>query len=110
MGGITGTVYRWFESYLTGRKQFEICKGLESDTMGLHYSVPQGPSLFSIHYDGLQTSVEQSHCTLYADDIEIHASNTSATAAAASVNCDLKNIDQWLFKNQWCHTQESLRQ
>ena len=48
---------------------------------------------FSIHYDGLQTSVEQSHCTLYADDTEIHVSNTSATATAASMNYDLKNID-----------------
>ena len=78
-----------------------ICKGLESYTMGLNYGVPQGsvlgPSLYSIHCDGLQTSVEQSHCTLYADDTEIHASNASATATAASVNYDLKNIDQWPF-------------
>ena len=72
--------------------------------MGLNYGIPQGsvlgPSLFSIHYDGLQTSVEQSHCTLYADDTEIHASNASAAAGAASVNYHLQNIDQWLFENQ----------
>ena len=42
MGGIIGTAYRCFESYLTGRKQFVVCKGLESDTMGLNYGVPQG--------------------------------------------------------------------
>ena len=99
----TGTAYCWFESYLTGRKQFVVCKGLESDTIGLNYGVPQGsvlgPSLFSIHYDGLQASVEQSHCMLYADDTEIQASNASATTAAARVNYDLKNIDQWLFEN-----------
>ena len=61
--------------------------------MDLNYGVPQGsilrPSLFFIHYDGLQRSAEQSHCTLYADDTEIHASKQSATAAAASVSYDL---------------------
>ena len=54
IGGVTGTAYRWFESYLTGRKQFGMYKGLESDTMGLNYVVPQGSV-------GLQTTVEQFH-------------------------------------------------
>ena len=45
MGGIIGTAYRWFESYLMIRKQFVFCKGLESDTMGLNYGVPEGSAL-----------------------------------------------------------------
>lgn len=71
--------------------------GLESDTVGLNYGVPEGsalgPSLFSIHYDGLQSSVEQTHCTVYTDDSEIHSNTASAPAAAASLNYDLKKID-----------------
>ena len=40
MGGTTGIAYYWFESNLKGRKQFVVCKGLESDTMGPNYGVP----------------------------------------------------------------------
>lgn len=71
--------------------------GLESDTVGLNYGVPEGsalgPSLFSIHCDDLQSSVEQTHCTVYTDDSEIHSNTASATAASASLNYDLKKID-----------------
>ena len=71
--------------------------------MDLNYGVPQGsvlgPSLFSIHFDGVSSSIKLSNCTLYADDTELHASDCTAASAAASVNCDLVNIDKWLSSN-----------
>ena len=96
--GITGTSYQWFKSYLTDRKQFVTYKETQSEVMDLNYGVPQGsflgPSLFSIHFDGVSSSIKLSNCTLYADDTELHASDCTAASAAASVNCDLVNIDR----------------
>ena len=101
--GITGTSYNWFKSYLTERKQFVTYKETHSEVMDLNYGVPQGsvlgPSLFSIHFDGVSSSIKLSNCTLYADDTELHASDCIAASAAASVNCDLVNIDKWLSSN-----------
>ena len=101
--GITGTSYNWFKSYLTDRKQFVTYKENQSEVMDLNYGVPQGsvlgPSLFSIHFDGVSSSIKLSNCTLYADDTELHASDCIAASAAASVNCDLVNIDKWLSSN-----------
>ena len=71
--------------------------------MDLNYGVPEGsvlgPSLFSIHWDGVSSSIKLSNCTLHADDTELHASDCTAASAAASVNCDLVNIDKWLSSN-----------
>ena len=84
------------ESYLTDREQFVTYKETQSEVMDLNYGVPQGsvlgPSLFSIHFDGVSSSINLSNCTLYADDTELHASDCTAASAAASVNCDLVNI------------------
>ena len=107
MAGITGTSYNWFKSYLTDRKQFVTYKDTQSEVMDLNYGVPQGsvcgPSLFSIHFDGVLSSIKLSNCTLYADNTELHASDCTAASAAASMNCDLVNIDIWyqILINPW---------
>ena len=71
--------------------------------MELNYGVPQGsvlrPSLFSVHFTGVSSSIKLSNCTLYADNTELHASDCTAASVAASVNCDLVNIDKGLSSN-----------
>ena len=80
-----------------------MLKWSQSEVMALNYGVPQGsvlgPYLFSIHFDGVSSSITLSNCTLYADDTELHASNCTAASAEASVNCDLVKIDKWLSSN-----------
>ena len=104
IAGVTEITHKWFESYLEHRKQYVVCKGSSSDILNLCYGVPQGsalgPSLFSIHYDGVKSSVEFSNCTLSADDTEIHSSDPSAIHAANCVNKNLKNVSNWLTQNQ----------
>ena len=43
--GIRGDAQNWFQSYLGNRKQFVSIFGVESDTMGVKYGVPQGSVL-----------------------------------------------------------------
>jgi len=93
-------------SYLKDRKQFVACNE-SSELKAIKYGVPEesvfGPSLFSIHYDGVQSAVESSSCALFADDTEIHCSDTSVQEACNGINTDLINISRWLTENSNSH-------
>ena len=51
--GIRGTILKWFESYLTDRKQYVFYNGVSSDLKTISCGVPQGsvlgPLLFLIY-------------------------------------------------------------
>lgn len=101
--GITGIEHTWFQSYLTDRRQFVQCNGVNSNERTITHGVPQGsvlgPTLFCIHINGLISTTPNSSMFLYADDTEVHHSSSTLEDAIANTNHNLQNISTWLQKN-----------
>jgi len=75
---------------------------------GMHWhetscGVPQSsvilPLLFLLCIDGI-TQVSSFHTTLFADDINLHMSNSDFTVLQTTVNLELCKIDHWLRANK----------
>ena len=73
--GISGSALKWFESYLSGRKQYVVTNNVRSQEYTLPCGVPQGsvlgPILFVL-YIGPLSNIFRQHQFLYhqyADDV-----------------------------------------
>ena len=65
-GGVQGLEFRWFQSYLSGRKQATHVDGVLSEFATLKVGVPQGsilgPLLFIIFINSLPTAISHPGC------------------------------------------------
>ena len=114
--GITDTVLKWLESYLTGRHQSEIISGAtdpdqkRSDMAGLAQGVPQGsvlrPILFTLYITPLGDICRKHRVIFhsYADDQQNYLSFSPANTVSRSLclqtleNC-IKDILMWMHVN-----------
>ena len=73
--GIRGTLLKWFESYLTDRKQFVYHNGESSSLKSISCGVPQGsvlgPLLFLIYVNDIPNMSSKLIFYLFADDTNI---------------------------------------
>jgi len=81
--GVSGSLLRWFTSYLSDRRQQVVVDGSTSASSLVRSGVPQGsilgPLLFSIYIDPI-TSLSLSSTSkilLYADDMQMTSSYTN---------------------------------
>ena len=87
--GISGTVLRWLESYLSGRSQTVVINMTSSDERQLVYGVPQlqgsvlGPLLFAFYFAPLEGVIHAHGLNgmLYADDTQLYISLDSKSKA-----------------------------
>ena len=109
--GITGTVLKWFSSYLTNRKQFVRIGESDSEKRELLYGVPQGsvlgPILFCIYMSPLGEMIEKEGMDRqeYADDAGLYTSflpknNESKQAMIIRVKKCLSIVRKFLHKNK----------
>ena len=96
--GITGNLFNWLESYLTGRRQKVVIGGEESSILGTNAGVPQGsilgPLLFLIFINDIVEIVENP-IYLFADDASLMKIFNNIHEATVSLNRDLEQLAQW---------------
>ena len=95
---MTGSVWHWFEFYLSDRIQAVCLDGTMSDTLSVCSGVPQGsilgPLLFIIYVNDIPDHVCFSSIYLFADDTKI-LSPISSPSDCLSVQADLDAISDW---------------
>ena len=102
--GIRGTILKWFESYLTDRKQYVFYNGVSSDMKAISCGVPQGsvlgPLLFLIYINDLPNISDKLQFFLFADDTNIYYESKDLKALEKTVNEELKKLSLWLNLNR----------
>jgi hypothetical protein len=100
--GITGTVNKWIEDFLTDRTQRVVCTGESSEWAAVQSGVPQGsvigPILFLIYINDLPENINSS-VRLFADDTIMYMTMTNESDASA-LQADLDKLAAWEEKWQ----------
>ena len=103
--GINNTNLKWFESYLSNRKQF-LCysNSKRSDILNIKCGVPQGsilgPLLFLIYVNDLQYASNLLEPIMFADDTNLFYSHKNTKTIFKTVNEELEKISTWLKLNK----------
>ena len=96
---------KWFQSYLTGRKQRVNVNGTESNLEDITYGVPQGsilgPLLFLCYVNDMSISIN-SDCKLllYADDSTIIFSHKNPEFISQKLGKELESCSEWLIDDK----------
>ena len=102
--GIRGSALKWFESYLSNRKQYVTYNGISSLTKTVKCGVPQGsilgPLLFLIYINDLCSVCKHTFPILFADDTNLFSSGKEIEALEANINSELSHISTWLKVNK----------
>ena len=100
--GRKGNMFKWFESYLTNRKQYiQIDKETKTALLDVTYGVPQGsilgPLLFLIYVNDRQYVSHLLQPIMFADDTNLFYAERDIKKLFQSVNNELQKISQWFF-------------
>ena len=102
--GVRDVLLNWFESYLTGRKQYVFYNGESSDLKDISCGVPQGsvlgPLLFLIYINDLPNVSEKLNFFLFADDTNIYFESDDLQSMETIINKELKQLSLWLNVNR----------
>ena len=100
--GIDGSLLRWIESFLTGRRQRVNVNGGMSSWEEVHSGIPQGsvlgPILFVIFINDLPDVVD-CYVKIFADDTKVFT-QVNDEEDCRNLQRDLENLSQWSDKWQ----------
>ena len=102
--GIRGTALKWFESYLSDRKQYVYHNGESSKLKDVTCGVPQGsvlgPLLFLLYINDLPNISKVLDFFLFADDTNIYCEANTLEELQIIINKELKELRTWLIVNR----------
>ena len=102
--GILSIELKWFESYLSNRKQQCRINGQlsskKSITCGVPLSSILGPLLFLLYFNDLPECLRSTTPCMYADDTQIFSSSYYANELVIKLNSDLAHVRNWLEENK----------
>jgi len=101
--GIRGVSHKLFSNFLHNRMQCTKIGEFKSSYKRISCGVPQdsviSPLLFLININDI-TKASSFHTTLFADDIDLHMSNSCFNVLQTTVILELCKIDHWLRANK----------
>ena len=101
--GISGTELKWFESYLTKRKQFVNVKNQSSPLLDIALGVPQGsilgPLLFILYINDLPLS-SKFMSLLFADDTTLLLTHSDIKTLVTMVNAEFFKVCEFFRINR----------
>ena len=96
--GIGGTLYRWFSSFLTGRRFCVKVDGFRSSIANVDSGIPQGtilgPLLFILFINNVSEVLHNSQIQLYADDSKLYGDATTIEQCQL-LERDLLALNNW---------------
>ena len=103
--GIVRITLKWFENYLTNRKQYiQISKTKNTDLKDVVCGVPQrsilGPLLFLIYVNNLQYASNLLEPIMFADDTNLFYAEEIIKTLFETVNIELQKISQKFISNK----------
>ena len=102
--GIRGNALKWFESYLSNRKQFTKVNGVTSSSKSIECGVPQGsvlgPLLFLIYINDIPNAFKTAIPKLFADDTNIFIFHKTKETLFEIANSELESLENWLLANK----------
>ena len=102
--GIMGIAHKWFNSYLSNRKQYGKYMEARSELMNVTCGVPQGsvlgPLLFIIYTNDLAKCIHHSNAILFADDTTVYVISADKMRLYSYMNEDLHTLNDWFKANK----------
>ena len=102
--GIRGIAHKWFNSYLSHRKQYVKYREARSELMNVTCGVPQGsvlrPLLFIIYTNDLAKCINHSNAILFADDTTVYVISADKMRLYSYMNDDLHTLNDWFKANK----------
>ena len=106
--GIRGNPLKWFESYLSNRKQYTKVNGVTSSSKIVECGVPQGsvlgPLLFLIYINDIPKAFKTAVPKLFADDTNIFIFHKSKESLFQIANTEPESLENWLLANKLSHS------